>query len=344
VWGVLATSTVTVTPEFVELRREFAGVVRTKRVDTAAITAVVALENRDEDGDPTGDYRVEIRTSRTTLGFAADVERGEAEYLAALVLSKIRPEARSDTDWGWHRVDPPPPVAEPTPKPSLLTRARPVAFPVIVMCALVWLALQTLSQPSHRQAMRTTTSGERTFATEGPPYPEQFANARSYATATTLYNLRTSAEILGDVDCGDNPTWDSWECAVLARDTIGPYAGRAMTFSCTSLISASSTTRAIRCGPKNPPRLGSGRVMPRRSDFPNARAYAAAVTIYALESAKTTVYGAPDCGAHVTWAKWRCTVQGQSRIGPYAGRSLTYSCAPDSDRSVTCGPVNPPPL
>jgi hypothetical protein len=31
-------------------------------------------------------------------------------------------------------------------------------------------------------------------------------------------------------------------------------------------------------------------------------------------------------------------------MGPFAGKALTYRCSPDGDRSVTCGPVNPPPL
>ena len=82
---------------------------------------------------------------------------------------------------------------------------------------------------------------------------------------------------------------------------------------------------------------------PRRAAFSEPRAYAAAVTLYALGSGRTVLTGKPVCDQNSTWEHWTCRVTGPVRGGAYAGRELVYRCSARGD-SIVCGLRNPPPL
>ena len=92
---------------------------------------------------------------------------------------------------------------------------------------------------------------------------------------------------------------------------------------------------------------------PAARDFSRPREYAAAVTVYTLRSAGTTVLKLPGCGTHVTWTGWSCVATARASAGPFAGRALTYRCSATASeqiggrpelRGVACGPVDPPPI
>jgi hypothetical protein len=296
-----------------------------------------------------GFYVVVECSDRKKLRFSGRLGEREAEYIAQLVWLRLRPVPRGGTAWGWrgeleHAVEST--ESEFVVPPSLGGVVRKALFPLLVVGAIVWLGLQTLhTQHARPQAEPTTPWRALPPVRRQPLRPEQqFADARSYASATTINLLRQSAQILGEVDCGAYPRWDDWECTVRARAVDGLYAGRAMLYFCKSESPPQTGGRVIRCGPKHPPRIDSRRLMPQPSEFADASAYAGAVTAYALRSGRVVLLTKPDCGDVVTWSSWTCTARARATIGPYAGRSLTYRCSLGGDRSVTCGPMNPPPI
>jgi hypothetical protein len=92
---------------------------------------------------------------------------------------------------------------------------------------------------------------------------------------------------------------------------------------------------------------------PSRTAFSDPSAYAAAMTRFALRSARTKLAGKPVCDENSMWDRWTCRVTATSLLGPYAGRRLTYGCSPSYEPQpggrpavlvINCGPENPPPL
>ena len=91
---------------------------------------------------------------------------------------------------------------------------------------------------------------------------------------------------------------------------------------------------------------------PLRQEFDDPRAYASAMTRYALSGARTKVESAPRCGKTVTWTRWTCRARATSRMGPFAGRSLVYRCTVEYEQqavapptqTILCGPEHPPPI
>ena len=91
---------------------------------------------------------------------------------------------------------------------------------------------------------------------------------------------------------------------------------------------------------------------PPRQQFDDPRAYAIAMTRYALGGAQTRVESAPRCGTAVTWTRWTCRARARSRNGPFAGRPLVYRCtvvdghqpAAAPTQLILCGPEHPPPI
>jgi hypothetical protein len=91
---------------------------------------------------------------------------------------------------------------------------------------------------------------------------------------------------------------------------------------------------------------------PLRQEFDDPRAYASAMTRYALSGARTKVESAPRCGKTVAWTRWTCRARARSRMGPFAGRSLVYRCTVEYEQqavapptqTILCGPEHPPPI
>jgi hypothetical protein len=89
---------------------------------------------------------------------------------------------------------------------------------------------------------------------------------------------------------------------------------------------------------------------PVRQEFNDPRAYAIAMTRYALRGAQTKVESTPRCGRNVTWTHWTCRAHATSSLGPFAGRPLVYRCsveaaaapAENAGQTILCGPEHPP--
>ena len=77
---------------------------------------------------------------------------------------------------------------------------------------------------------------------------------------------------------------------------------------------------------------------PRPKDFANAREYAVAMTSWALRSGRSQVLEQPTCDARVTWTQWTCHARARAAWGPFAGRTLPYSCSAVVTGGVRCGP------
>jgi hypothetical protein len=90
---------------------------------------------------------------------------------------------------------------------------------------------------------------------------------------------------------------------------------------------------------------------PPRSGFSNPGAYAAAMTGFTLSSVNTKLDGKPTCDTGSTWNRWACQVRARPTLGAYAGRLLTFRCAPayhqqpggrPASLMIDCKPTNLP--
>src|SRR5439155_122709 len=137
----------------------------------------------------------------------------EAEYVASVVLDRIRPRARWSDE---ARAAPSVELQAPTPSRRSAAVIAAIVFPAMVIVALVWLGLH--SRQPRPQGVRTTTSaGARAT---GPPSTQQFSDPREYAAAMTLYSLTSAqARVLGRPDCGSFVTWRAWVCTAVFAAT-----------------------------------------------------------------------------------------------------------------------------
>lgn len=278
-------------------------------------------------------------------------ERPEAQVEEALREEQERwrriAEAKSPEELERALRDPPRPATEtrraarpaagrasrklPPPRPPApRTRWWEIVFTLVVVLAVVAAANHAIAPWSEDTPGVTTTgatSSER--VTGAPPRSNAFSSARAYASAMTLYGLRSAREVEGRPACGARVTWTEWACVIWATASRGPYAGMRLAFRCRASegrrVGDLVTGSLVVCGPTNAPRLGRGARPRARERFGSARSYAAAMTLYMLRDSND-IEGRPRCGARATWTEWACTVRGRPKQGPYAGRPLTFRC------------------
>jgi hypothetical protein len=258
-WALFGNEILVVTAESVEVRLELWRFARTKRVELARIERLRVRNIRDEDGDPTKEYRVEFKHGDDALAFGNEMREPEARYVAALVEARIHPPRREDDPWadnafGWRsesRGDVPAVEREPESDWSW----RKVLVPAVVIVAIAWLAVQTLRGPAHREATRTQTRDE-TKPLDHMPLKEEFESPRDYAAATTLYILHTNGRFVGAPKCDTGATWTSWSCRVRMKPVSPMFAGRTLTYRCRTRREPNPWTGrptfGILCGPYPP--------------------------------------------------------------------------------------------
>jgi hypothetical protein len=94
-WQLLGREILTVTPHELEVRREIARFVRTKRYDAALVQDIQAARAQgDYDEEPRKDFGLEVKYNDATVRFGEGMGEREAEWVASMVLSRIRPLAR----------------------------------------------------------------------------------------------------------------------------------------------------------------------------------------------------------------------------------------------------------
>lgn len=90
------------------------------------------------------------------------------------------------------------------------------------------------------------------------PSTREFSKPRDYATAMTVYALRSAGTtVLRLPDCGKRVTWTGWSCVATARASAGPFVGRALTYRCAATSSEQTggrpEVRGVLCDPVDPP-------------------------------------------------------------------------------------------
>jgi hypothetical protein len=166
----------------------------------------------------------------------------EAEYVASVVLQRIRPRS-------WWGEDEPAVFAPVSTEPDAPARGRAVlrnlVIPAVVIGVLVWLGVATLTG-GHRQSSPQPTT------TAAAPSGDPFAAARTYASASTAYTLsRAQTLVIGLPTCHLRDMSRDWTCTVRARASLGPFAGRTILYRCSSVMSG-----GVLCGPAHQPPVG----------------------------------------------------------------------------------------
>jgi hypothetical protein len=257
IWQLSGRETLTVTTDSIEIRWRIGRLARIKRYETGAVHHVTAeLVPHDEDEQPRKDFGLRVSCADDEVHVGEGLDEREAEHIASLVESRIRPRGWWADDVEVTRTDAPGittlaaghlQVAE----PSHRTGWR-VAAAAVGCVALVGTLIATLlGDRDQRPAPRAIPSASPPYAgrppATGTPVPTRadFRDARAYAAAMTSFAIASSrTTVLGQPVCSGQVMWTHWACRVRARATDGPYAGRALTYACRSV-----GTGAVLCGP-----------------------------------------------------------------------------------------------
>ena len=243
-WELRGRELLIVTPEDFEVRKEVGRLARTKLYDTALVRKVEAARTpHDEDEKPRKDFCLKVLYDDTTLRVGEGMSEREAEYVASVVLQRIRPRS-----W-WGEDEPAVFAPVPSPETDMSARGRVpfrnLVFPAIVIGLLVWLGVTAFTGRHHESPSQPTT-------TAAAPSGDPFEAARTYASASTASALGHSQTlVIGLPICQLRGTSTEWTCTVRARASLGPFAGRTILYRCSSVMSG-----GVLCGPAHQPPIG----------------------------------------------------------------------------------------
>jgi hypothetical protein len=275
-WQLKGRELLLVTPNQVEARKEIGRFARSRRMHLLTVDAVRAERvPSSEDDETRDDYRLKIVSRDETLYVGEGMGLHEAESVASVVMSHVRPPARwsdEDAEFGFAPPPPVPAVDEPLPRGSppprrrldrqwILSRIVPVLFGAIVIGAVALFVLRPLRSPpvGPPVAPPPPPVAARPAAPlgSGPPSRADYADPREYASATTRYALVSARTIVHSTPkCGEKVTWTSWTCRARATSKLGPFAGRRLVYRCIVAYQRQPigpAARTIECGPEHPP-------------------------------------------------------------------------------------------
>jgi hypothetical protein len=250
-WLVIGREFLTVTPEMLEVRKEIGRFARIKRYDAGRVRYVTAerFPTDDEDG-PRDDFCLMVGYDEKTIRVGEGMGEREADYVASVVLSRIRPAPRwSDRSRGEPFVAREDVIHDRHPQ-SALRRRFAVVLPIAVLLA-VSIVLFALGDREERRAQPSPAS-------EGPPIREDFSNERDFALAMVRYSLSSDhMDLLSEPQCV--VTSSAWTCTAKARTDWGPYAGLVLMYRCGATVpeqrASSPPSYRVLCGPDDPPPL-----------------------------------------------------------------------------------------
>ena len=271
-WQLLGRELLTVTAQHLEVRKEIGRFARVKRYDVGLVRDVTAARvPTDEDERPRRDFCLKLAYDEQTVRVGEGMGEREAEYVASVVLSRIRPPARWSDE---ARVDPYQPTdrqvlhavdvgATPAvvragsgPRQAAAPRRRWVAVFVVAVVAsgLIVCGASVALVKTEEHAWRiATTAVVSEHLQSTPPSVQEFSDPIEYASAVTRFSLTSGeTQVLGQPDCGRHVTWTRWTCSVKARATTGSLAGRTLIYRCSD--TSGGQARTIDCGPEPLPR------------------------------------------------------------------------------------------
>jgi hypothetical protein len=249
-WKLFGREALVVTSNELEVRRQVGHFSSSQRVPTALVDSVNAkLVPVGEDERPRSDYCVEISTGGKKIRVGHSMDRSGAEYVASLVLAWVGPrswwQAADDED---AEIAPLDAVERPAGRTGRLLRA--LLFPAFVVGLLVLLALP---RHHHHSPAIPHALPPSAVPNDGPPSAASFSDPGDYAAAMTRYALKGGGtDFDGKPACDASSTWHSWSCQVPATATLGPFAGRRLTYRCSSNYEPQPDGRPLLgtlCGP-----------------------------------------------------------------------------------------------
>jgi hypothetical protein len=241
-WRLRGRQLLVVTPSHLEVRQELGRFKRVRRYEAALVNRVGAERvEADEDERPRRDYCLAIGYRGKSVQIGSGMGEREAEYVAACVLAKIRPRTRWTEGSG--PQSPHPLEPEPTRGNDTSKRAsRLVGLAVWIMFVAVTFVIGQRNEPDGVEPATSTVTGG--FLT--PPLPEDFSRPSEYAAAATHYVLTTrKTVVLGPVTCGEDVTWQRWQCRTKGVATAGPPAHVELTYLCSARESGSLSPLAV---------------------------------------------------------------------------------------------------
>jgi hypothetical protein len=228
-WQLFGRTLLTVTPDGLEVRKQIGRLALTKRYDAALVRDITAIRVPADGGEGLrNDFCLGVSLGDTTVRIGEGLNEREAEYLASIVLSRIRPRSWwSEEEEARHSA----PQSTAT-EESDRTRLGLIALVAVALVVLGGTLL--VDRFGHHESPRARTGEQpsRRF----PPDRLQFSNPRDFAAAVTTYLLASgSVIVLGSPRCGQHVTWTKWTCRVKAKETNGPFAGRVLSFRCATV-------------------------------------------------------------------------------------------------------------
>lgn len=111
-------------------------------------------------------------------------------------------------------------------------RVRRAGLPLVAAVAVVVAAVLVVQ---HRHLVGGHHGQQSTFAAVPKTGVSRagFAKPRAYARAMSVLSLTNGGtEVDGTPVCGTTSTWRHWTCRAKGRPSLGPYAGRWVTYRC----------------------------------------------------------------------------------------------------------------
>jgi hypothetical protein len=251
-WQLRGRELLVVTPQQLEVRKQIGRFVRTKVYEAELVQDIVARRApSDEDEEPRTDFALAVTYKHETIPVGEGMGEREAEYVASVVLQRIRPRS-------WWGEDEPSTAVWDAPAEAPAQRRSwigSVAFPIVVIAVIVGLAVSTLRHGNSAEEPPAAVRQPNVQRADPLPWKGDYSSPRDYASAMTRWALagaRTTS--FGQPTCDSRSTWSRWTCTVRGRASLGPFAGRTMSYRCSS-----SELGGVVCGPAHPPPLGDAR-------------------------------------------------------------------------------------
>jgi hypothetical protein len=238
-WQLFGRILLTVTPDGLEVRKQIGRFALTGRYDAALVRDITAVRVPADDGEGLRkDFCLGVSLGDTTVRIGEGLNEREAEYLASIVLSRIRPRSWWSEEKAARQSAPRSTATEGSDRTRLGLIAL-VAVAVVVLGGALLVA-----RFGHRESPRAAPSEQP--SRKLPPDRVQFSNPRDFAAAVTSYFLGSGpVEVLGRPSCARHVTWAKWTCRARATETRGPFAGRLLSFRCATV----DTIGGVTCSP-----------------------------------------------------------------------------------------------
>ena len=248
-WLLLGRELLSLSPDSFELRWEIGRFVRSKRFHPATVHSVSAerVPHDDEEEAPRKDFGLRISHAGDVEHFGEGMSRGEAEHVAAVIESRLRPRTWWDDDAAFPRRVSDEGTEHTTLSAGHLVIVEPnhrrfaLAAAGVAACVTLTGALLAFAFGEERRSPVAPPQ-----AAPPPTATDVYAVKRTYASATTAQTLMTAGITpLGLPRCSGNADWTRWSCRVRARTAAGPSASRTLTYVCQSFGAGRARCRAL---------------------------------------------------------------------------------------------------